>query len=234
LTPDETPPQSISAPQERGLPRRSLAIALRLTAVLILLCGVAYPALIYEGAQFAFPANAEGSVVRDACGVAIGSRLIGQSFTRTSYFWGRPSAVGHDARNSGASNFGPLSPALRDSLVARASALRTSSSFPADAPLPPDAISASGSGLDPDISPAFAMIQVDRIARARSVSGEGAALAGSLRGLVAARTAGRQFAVLGEPRVNVLALNLALDSLDDRVHSRRRLCGAPTPPARTP
>jgi K+-transporting ATPase ATPase C chain len=226
LIQDENTHGSIDAPPGAGPPRRSLAIAIRLTVVLVLLCGVAYPALIYAAAQFAFLASAEGSVVHDACGVAIGSRLIGQSFTRPSYFHGRPSAVGYDARNSGASNFGPLSPALGDSLSARASALRSTSVVPNDAPLPPDAISASGSGLDPDSSPEFAMLQVRRVTRARS-AGDDSSFEATLRSLVAARTVGRQLGVLGEPRVNVLTLNLALDSLDDLSHARRRSCDAP-------
>jgi K+-transporting ATPase ATPase C chain len=232
LIQDETTHGSIDALPEAGRLRRSLAIAVRLTVVLVLLCGVAYPALIYAGAQFAFLASAEGSVVHDACGVAIGSRLIGQSFTRPSYFQGRPSAVGYDARNSGASNFGPLSPALGDSLSARASALRSTSVVPNDAPLPPDAISASGSGLDPDISPEFAMLQVRRVVRARSTGGDDSSFEATLRSLVAERTVGRQLGVLGEPRVNVLTLNLALDSLDDLSHARRRSCD--TPAGRSP
>jgi K+-transporting ATPase ATPase C chain len=192
--------------------RRSLAIATRLTLVLVLLCGAAYPALIYAGAHVVFRSSAEGSIARNACGVAIGSKLIGQSFTRPSYFWGRPSAVAYDAGNSGASNLGPVNPSLRDTLSARASALRKSDGLAGDAALPPDAITASASGLDPDISPANAMLQVPRIVHARS-AGEDPARVAKLRSIVAALTAKPQLGVFGEPRVNVLALNLALDSL---------------------
>jgi K+-transporting ATPase ATPase C chain len=213
---------------------RSFAIAVRLTLVLVVLCGGAYPALIYAAAHIAFREGAEGSVVRDACGVAIGSRLIGQSFTKNSYFWGRPSAVGYDARNSGASNFGPLNPALRDSLASRASAVRQTNEVPATTALPADAIAASASGLDPDISPEFAMLQVERVAHARAPDGNRAALAPQLRSLVIARTAGRLFGVLGEPRVNVLLLNLALDSLDDAHGNRRRACETPPANERAP
>jgi K+-transporting ATPase ATPase C chain len=224
----------VGPPPRGGWSRRPLAIAVRLTAVLVLLCGVAYPALIYAGAHLAFRAIAEGSAVLDPCGVPRGSRLIGQSFTAPSYFWGRPSAVGYDARNSGASNFGPLSPALRDSLSARASALRSSNSIPADAALTPDAISGSGSGLDPDISPEFAMLQVRRVARARSAGGDDPVFSNTVRSLVTARTLARQFGILGEPRVNVLTLNVALDSIDDLAHARRRSCDPPASARRSP
>jgi len=213
-------------PPDAGPSRGSLAIAARLTIVLVLLCGVAYPALIYAGAHLIFPASAEGSVVYDGCGVAVGSRLIGQPFTKPSYFWGRPSAVAYDARNSGASNLGPLNPALRDSLSARSSAFRAANSLAADAPLPVDAVTASGSGLDPDISPAAAMLQVERVAGARSGGHDTLPYAARLRALVAAHTLNPQVEVLGEPRVNVLELNLAVDRLDDSVRTRGPSCAA--------
>ena len=226
MIPDETKPDAVDAPPNTERPLRSLAIAARLTIVLVLLCGVAYPALIYAGAQLAFRANAEGSVLYDGCGVAVGSRLVGQSFTRPTYFWGRPSAVGYDARNSGASNLGPLNTALRDSLTSRAAAFRAANALGTNAPLPADAITGGGSGLDPDISPGAAMLQVQRIASARSAGRDASTFVATLRALVDAHTARPTLGILGEPRVNVLELNLALDSLDDGAHAWRPACGA--------
>jgi K+-transporting ATPase ATPase C chain len=204
--------------------RRSLSIAARLTAVLVLLCGVAYPTLIFAGSHLFFRAAAEGSALYDRCGRAVGSRLIGQRFTRPSYFWGRPSAIEYDARNSGASNLGPLNPALADSLARRAEAFRAANSLPATVSLPADVITASGSGLDPDISPAAARLQIGRVAQARSSAADAWPDAATLGTLVAAYTVNRQIGLLGEPRVNVLALNVALDRMDDSVRKRRPAC----------
>jgi K+-transporting ATPase ATPase C chain len=161
-----------------------------------------------------FPWQANGSlIVRD--GVTVGSALIGQSFDDPAYFWGRLSATGafpYNAFNaetltgSSGSNYGPLNPALTEMVQARIDALRAADPGNA-APIPVDLVTASGSGLDPHISPAAAMFQVSRVAHARGLD------EGIVRDLVAQHTQGRQFGFLGEPTVNVLELNLALDEI---------------------
>ena len=175
---------------------------------LTLVTGVAYPALVTAVAQLAFPSAATGSVVmRD--GRVVGSTLLGQSFSDPGHFWSRPSATVPQPYHGGAStgtNLGPTNPALVDAVARRVAALRAAD--PANvAPIPVDLVTASGSGLDPHISPAAAFYQVPRVARARHVD------AGRLRELVAQHVDGRTLGVLGEPRVNVLELNLALDDL---------------------
>jgi K+-transporting ATPase ATPase C chain len=185
--------------------------------VFTLITGLAYPLLVTGIAQLAFPAQANGSlIVRD--GRAIGSTLIGQPFSAPQYFWGRLSATGSFAYNafdaasltgSSGSNYGPLNPSLigPDGIIAaRIAALRTADPA-ATLPIPVDLITASASGLDPQISPAAAEYQVRRVAAARGISD------GELRQLVAAHTTGRFLGLLGEPTVNVLTLNLALDTL---------------------
>lgn len=171
-----------------------------------LLTGLAYPLAVTAVAQLAFPRQAQGSLIeRD--GQAVGSDLIGQPFDDPAYFWGRPSATGPFAYNAAASsgsNLGPTNPALFEAVQARVEALREADPGN-DAPIPVDLVTASGSGLDPHISPAAAALQLPRVARARGM--DEAALAE----LVAAHTEGRSFGLLGEPRVKVLALNLALD-----------------------
>lgn len=176
--------------------------------LLVLACvtGVAYPLVVTGIAQLFFPQAANGSViVRD--GKPVGSALIGQPFSDPRYFWSRPSATTPFAYNSGssvASNLGPTNPALTDAVKQRIEALRAAD--PGNtAPVPVDLVTASGSGLDPDISPAAAEYQVARVARVRGMSVD------AVRKLVAAATEKRQLRVLGEARVNVLALNLALD-----------------------
>lgn len=167
-----------------------------------LLTGIVYPLVITAVAQVLFPVTANGSaVMRD--GQVVGSRLIGQSFTRPEYFWGRPSAAGagYDARASSGSNFGPSARALAERIAADA----TRYGVPA-AHVPIDLLTASGSGLDPDISPAAARFQIPRVAAARRLPEADVAR------LVDAATAVPELAPLGAPRVNVLALNLALDA----------------------
>lgn len=188
--------------------------ALVMLLVFTVLTGILYPLAVTGIAQVVFPSQANGSLILQD-GQAVGSRLIGQSFDAPEYFWGRLSATGtfpynaYNADNltaSSGSNLGPLNPALVEAAQARIDAL-----LAADpdnpAPIPVDLVTASGSGLDPDISVAAALYQLPRVARARGLSEE------QLRALVDAHTTRRQLGVLGEERVNVLELNLALDAL---------------------
>jgi potassium-transporting ATPase KdpC subunit len=176
--------------------------------VLSLVTGALYPLAITAIAQIAFPAQANGSLIeRD--GKVVGSALIGQPFSEPKYFWSRPSAtsaVAYDAGASSGSNQGPLNPALVDAVKTRIDALRNADPSQT-APIPVDLVTASGSGLDPHISPASAAYQIARVARTRGVPED------RVRDLVAQHTQGRQWFLLGEPRVNVLQLNLALDAL---------------------
>lgn len=178
--------------------------------------GVIYPAAVTGLAQLLFPGRANGSLIVRG-GRAVGSTLIGQPFSDPKYFWGRPSAttpVPYNAGSSAATNFGPSNPALVDSEIApRVAQLRAADPRNA-APIPVDLVTSSGSGLDPAISPAAAAYQVRRVAEARRLAPE------AVRRLVARATEGRQLGVLGEPRVNVLHLNLALDSAAAVVRQR--------------
>ena len=181
--------------------------ALVMLGVFSLLTGVAYPAAVTLGARALFPRQAEGSLIRDGAAIR-GSELIGQPFSGVNYFWSRPSATGpaYNAAGSSGSNLGPANPALAQAVADRVAALRAAD--PANtAPVPVDLVTASGSGIDPHITPAAAAYQVARVARARSLP------EAQVQQLVAAHTEGRTFGVLGEPRVNVLELNLALDQL---------------------
>jgi K+-transporting ATPase ATPase C chain len=185
---------------------KTLDIALRLTVVTLLLTGLAYPLAMTGLAQTMFPGRANGSFVVGKAGRAVGSELIGQTFRDPSYFQPRPSAAGggYDGANSSGSNLGPTSAALRARVVAELARLR-SENEDATGPVPSDLVTASASGLDPDISPDAARWQAARVARARHVDPE------RIRILVEAHTKDRQLGVLGERRVNVLLLNLALD-----------------------
>lgn len=187
--------------------RQSATMLLLMTLVV----GVAYPLTVTGLAQWLFPGQANGSLVSKD-GQPVGSSLIGQAFTAPKYFWGRPSATApqpYNGASSGGSNLGPTNPALTEAAKQRIAALRAADPGNA-APVPVDLVTASGSGLDPEISPAAAQYQLARVARAR-----GLPLA-EVQALVARCTRGRQFGVLGEPRVNVLELNLALDALPAR------------------
>jgi K+-transporting ATPase ATPase C chain len=185
---------------------KQLIIAIRATIVLTLLTGLGYPAVVTGLAKLLFPHQSSGSLIQSGKGV-VGSELIGQSFTKPEYFHGRPSATGdkpYDGMNSGGSNLGPTNQALIDRVRGDVKKFRDENpKF--TGPVPADMVTASGSGLDPDISPASADAQVTRVAAARGMSED------AVRQLVAANTADRQFGILGEPRVNVLQLNLALD-----------------------
>lgn len=186
-----------------------LRISLLLTAVLVvLLCG-AYPLAVWAGGQLLFPAKANGSLIVDRDGTVRGSALLAQSFTGANYFQPRPSAAGtgYDAANSSGTNLGPTSQKLADSIKAAVVAYRTGNGLDANAPVPADAVTSSGSGLDPHISLANAELQAPRVARVRGLP------PASVRALIARSTAGRDLGILGEPGVNVLLLNRALDRL---------------------
>jgi K+-transporting ATPase ATPase C chain len=182
--------------------------AVTLFILLSIITGLIYPLLVTGIGQALFPQQAAGSLIeRD--GKLVGSRLIGQPFTDPKYFWGRPSATGpypYNAAASGGSNLGPLNPALKEAVESRVKALRIADPGNA-APVPVDLVTASASGLDPHISPAAAEYQVMRVARARGLAPE------TVRNLVTQQTENRQWGIFGEPRVNVLELNLALDPL---------------------
>jgi potassium-transporting ATPase KdpC subunit len=186
--------------------RRTLWPAVSLTGALLLLTGVAYPALLYAVGRITMPWSAGGSLVRDRGGRVIGSALIGQSFASARYFHGRPSAVAYDAAASGASNLGPTNPALADSIARAGERFRAQNGLAPGTPLPSDAVTASGSGLDPDISPDAATLQIARVAAARHTT------PAAIAALVTAQTRQPLLGIVGEPRVNVLLLNLALDS----------------------
>lgn len=181
--------------------------ALVVLALLSLLTGVVYPLLVTGVAQAAFPRQANGSLIKQGDQV-IGSSLIGQEFEDPKYFWGRLSATtpAYNAGSSSGSNFGPSNPALKDEVKGRVDALRAADPQNTD-PIPVDLVTSSGSGLDPHISPAAAYYQVKRVAALRGVDEV------RVRALVDAQVEGRALGVLGEPVVNVLLLNLALDKL---------------------
>jgi len=176
--------------------------------VLTVLLGIVYPLVMTGLSQVLFPNQANGSLLRDSSGNVVGSALLGQNFSSPQYFHPRPSAAGtdgYDATSSGGSNLGPTNQKLLDAAQDRATAYRTENGLAADALVPIDAVTASASGLDPDISPANALLQASRVAKSRNLSED------QVRSLVNQYTEGRTLWVLGEPRVNVLKLNLALD-----------------------
>jgi K+-transporting ATPase ATPase C chain len=181
--------------------------AVVLTLALIVITGGLYPAVVTGAARALFPAQADGSLIeRD--GKVVGSALIGQSFTDSGYFHGRPSAAGagYDATASAGTNKGPTDRKLADTLIAGAVANAVEQDGAVKGAVPADYATASASGLDPDISPATALVQVARVARVRHASPD------AIRDFVQQHITARQFGVLGEPRVNVLALNLDLDT----------------------
>ncbi|HEV3285597.1 MAG TPA: potassium-transporting ATPase subunit KdpC [Steroidobacteraceae bacterium] len=204
MNPQPAPPVPARARARGALLRPAIALFVLLT----LLTGIVYPLLVTVLARLLFPAEAAGSLIlRD--GRAVGSALVGQNFADPGHFWGRPSATTPQPYNgiaSNASNLGPLNPALTDAVKERIAALRAADSGN-PAPIPVDLVTASGSGLDPHISVAAADYQAARVARARALP------LPRVQALIAAHTAGRLLGVLGEPRVNVLELNLALDAL---------------------
>jgi K+-transporting ATPase ATPase C chain len=180
-----------------------------MTVVLTVLLGIVYPLIMTGIGQVVFPSQANGSLVRDSSGNIVGSALLAQAFSQPQYFHPRPSAAGsdgYDATASGGSNLGPTNQKLIDTVQQRSDAYRAENGLTADARVPVDAVTASASGLDPDISPANALLQVSRVAAARGLSQD------QVRAIVDQYTEGRTLLVLGEPRVNVLKLNLALDA----------------------
>lgn len=179
------------------------------TVVLAVVCCGLYPLAVTGLSQWAFKSKANGGLIVDKNGGIRGSTLIGQSFTGETYFHSRPSAAGtgYDAVSSGGSNLGPASRKLADQIEARVAAYRTENGLAADQPVPADAVTASASGLDPHISPANAALQIARVAKARHLPVE------KVRELVASNTDKEDLGLLGDPGVNVLKLNLALDDL---------------------
>jgi K+-transporting ATPase ATPase C chain len=174
--------------------------------LLIICCGI-YPLVIFGAAQLLFPKQANGSLVLDDQGKPIASTLLAQNFTADKYFNPRPSAAGtgYDSTSSGGSNYGSTSQALRDAVQQRVADYRKANNLTTDQLVPADAVEASGSGLDPHISLKNAALQIPRVAKARGMSED------DLKALVAKYTDGRDFGILGEPGVNIVKLNLALD-----------------------
>jgi K+-transporting ATPase ATPase C chain len=186
--------------------KREMMVALRATVVTLVLTGLAYPLVTTGVALVLFPHRAQGSLVTDDKGQIVGSELIAQAFTSDAYLQGRPSAAGekgYDATSSGGSNLGPTSKALRERAAKELQRLQQQSKQP----VPAELVTASASGLDPHLSPGAALWQAPRIAKARGVSEE------RVRAVIDGHTEGRDLLILGEPRVNVLLVNLALDRL---------------------
>jgi K+-transporting ATPase ATPase C chain len=196
-------------------------VALRATLVTLVLTGVAYPLVVTGLAQVVFPSRANGSIVTDDRGREVGSSLIGQGFARPAYLWPRPSASGYDGANSAGTNLGTTSKKLREGqaddpatkdvdesftgIIQLVKDYQTANELPATTVLPPDAVTRSASGIDPDVSPENAHLQAARIAKARGVE------VARVEAVIDANLEGRALGLLGEPRVNVLAVNLALD-----------------------
>jgi K+-transporting ATPase ATPase C chain len=188
--------------------RNQLRPALVMTLLLMVITGIVYPSAVTAVAHVFFPVQAGGSLVTRDDGGVVGSALIGQQFTTASYFHSRPSAAGsgYAGDSSNATNKGPTDRKLADTLIAQAVDSAVANEGAVKGQIPSDMVTSSASGLDPDISPANAELQVARVARARNTAPD------RIRAIVAAHTAGRQFGIFGDPRVNVLVLNLALDS----------------------
>jgi potassium-transporting ATPase KdpC subunit len=186
--------------------KKNLLISIRFTLVTTVLLGIIYPLVVTGIAQALFPRQANGDLIHRG-GQLVGSRILGQPFTAPGYFWSRPSAAGaagYDPTSSSGSNLGPTNKMLIDRVNASVKALQSTNP---NAPIPVDLVTTSGSGLDPDITPAAAEFQVPRVARERGMTED------QVWALVKAHTKGRQLGFLGEPRVNVLELNLDLDAV---------------------
>jgi potassium-transporting ATPase KdpC subunit len=188
--------------------QRLLVTSVLMVVTLAVLTGVVFPLIMMGLGQLFFNHQANGSLIKNSHGQVVGSQLIGQNFTKPQYFHPRLSAAGkgYDATSSGGTNLGPTHNALLKNTIAQANLIRKENNLPANYQLPADAVSTSASGLDPDISQAYADLQVPRVAKARGMS------QAAVRALEKKYTSGRDLGFLGEPRVNVLELNLALDS----------------------
>jgi K+-transporting ATPase ATPase C chain len=200
--------------KESTMIRRELSVSLRATLVTLLLTGIAYPLVVTGAALLLFPNRARGSLVSDERGRVVGSELIAQPFAGPGYLQPRPSAAGEkgfDATSSGGSNLGPTSKALHDRAAKELDRLLAENPDAAG-PVPAELVTASGSGLDPHLAPAAALWQVPRVARARAVD------PARIRAVIEANIEGRDLGILGEPRVNVLLVNLALDRQFGRPH----------------
>jgi K+-transporting ATPase ATPase C chain len=184
-------------------------IALKFLLLMTILTGIIYPLFMTGLAQLIFPAKANGSLVKKD-GKIIGSELIGQKFDTTIYFWSRPSAIGYNPIPSGASNYGPTSDTLKKQVTARRILFATKNSITDILAIPKEMIFASGSGLDPHISPEAAMLQLSRVATARNLD---ETKLQQVRQLIKNMTEKPQFSLFGEPRINVFDLNLALDKI---------------------
>jgi potassium-transporting ATPase KdpC subunit len=186
---------------------KEIKISAMVTLVLLIVCCGIYPLIVYGAGQLLFPRQANGSLVLDSSGKPIASTLLGQTFAADKYFNPRPSAAGngYDSTSSSGSNYGATSQALHDAVQQRVSDYRKANHLDSNAPVPADAVEASGSGLDPHISIKNALLQVPRVAKARDMSED------DLKKLVDQYTDGRDFDILGEPGVNIIKLNLALD-----------------------
>jgi len=181
--------------------------SIRQTILWTIIAGVAYPLVMTGLAQVLFHRQANGSLI-ERNGKVVGSELLAQQFTGDKYFWPRPSTGSYATVPSGASNLGPTSQALQSNVTANAAAFRTGNKLPADAPVPADMVFASGSGLDPHISPEAARLQVARVAAARGITEN------QIKALLERFVEPPQWGIFGEPRVNVLRLNVALDELN--------------------
>jgi potassium-transporting ATPase KdpC subunit len=183
--------------------------AILMVVVFTVITGLLYPLAVTGVAQVAFPGASDGSLVRDANGNVLGSSIIGQQFSDPKYFWGRPSAAGdgYDAANSSGSNLGPTSEKLRQQVTERAQALREANGLPNDAIVPAELVTASASGLDPNISPDGARFQAHRVAQERGLTDQ------QVLDLIDDHIDGRTLWFMGEEKVNVLELNMALDAL---------------------
>ena len=184
-------------------------IALKFLLVMTILTGIIYPLFMTGVAQLTFPTKANGSLIKKD-GKIIGSELIGQKFDTTIYFWSRPSAIGYNPIPSCGSNFGPTSDTLKKQVTARRTLFANANSMSDISAIPKEMIFASGSGLDPQISPEAAYIQLDRVAKARKLN---ESQKQNVKQLIKNKTEGLQYSLFGEERVNVLALNLELDKI---------------------